>query len=149
MCCLAGAGQAASWPGIRAGDSRFEWSQEEACLSPAPPTYSLHRLYCAAFTASEPHCSSRTELFVPQCSVAGPCTSPGWVSGASAVAKLPLDGWLLVIMLILARTARHSRTAVVIWLYRRLSSEGIICHRGLKTIYLRHKVCFMSALETL
>ncbi len=39
-CCLAGAGQIASWQGNRAGDSHFQWSQEKACLSPAPPTTS-------------------------------------------------------------------------------------------------------------
>lgn len=41
VCCLAGAGQIASWRGIRVGDSHFQWCQEDACLCPALPTASL------------------------------------------------------------------------------------------------------------
>lgn len=41
VCCLAGAGQIASWQSIRVGDSHFQWCQEDACLSPALPTASV------------------------------------------------------------------------------------------------------------
>lgn len=38
VCCLAGAGQIASWQSNRVGDSDFQWSLDEACVSLATTT---------------------------------------------------------------------------------------------------------------
>lgn len=122
VCCPAGAGQIASWQCIRVGDSHFQWSQDEACLPPALPTASTTTT--ALFymrlspTAEQGLCffsKSATFCHIAQLYTSSVRLFEAAISAVSVV-KLPLDGLLLVIMLILAGKGRHSRV------YQRLSS---------------------------
>lgn len=98
--------------------------------------------------------NSRTgALFFSQLNFAQLYASAVWkfeaTISAVTVVKLPLDGLLLVIMLILARKGRHSRATVVILFYRWLSCHCIILHWNLETLYAKCKVFFVFALEKL
>lgn len=82
VCCLAGAGQLASWMGIRAGDSHFQRCQEKASFLPRG-------------ASSRRRCHSDVSKKESSATAAPPRRSLGYL-------ELPADGSRRLIMLYLA-----------------------------------------------
>lgn len=100
VCCLAGAGQIASWRGIRVGDSHFQWCQERASFLPESPTASIAAILMFYMW---PSLDSKTKglFFDSSCDLAAPLHLAK-CDYLKLPSELPVDGLQLVIMLCLA-----------------------------------------------
>lgn len=104
VCCLAGAGQIASWRGIRVGDSHFQWCQERASFLPELPAASIAAILMFYMW---PSLDSKTKglVFDSSCDLAAPLHLAKCdlvICDLKLPSELPVDGLQLVIMLCLA-----------------------------------------------